>query len=259
MDSTEVLVGKVCTACIFLVIGFFLVHFTEKIYLKYILVLGFLIIGTGLFLQSLETEWGYFPPFGSMLVEVGQLSHFIGMAFIAKDWFLEGQRLTVISLWQLGRVAGKNLAFILNYYYFDLYADNVNEQDLRDKYIQIIKIYIALSVSSAIIVLVYVKSVPQGTERSRKIYETPIIKHSVNDSGRPFIDNTPKQTKVIRAPAVVQALRMSSFQKAKVVIGDKFIWAFGLGCLFPLAATDFAESHIVRDLKVFAIRSVDHH
>lgn len=253
-DESQLVPFYIIGAVIVLLCGYPLVYFIDHIGLKLSLFIGFMFDGTGLILQGFYRVHHLFTLWGYIFVSIGDLFPFISVALVAKDWFQHSQRLTIIAFWQQGRVIGQTLSFLCNYYYFDLSSTETEGENLKNKYSMLLKGYIALVLSSAIITFVYVKSTPEGIERSRKIEEHRTVRGSICERAKPLILNQHLGTET--ATLAIHIIRLKSLQKIKIVLGDKFIWVFGVGCLLPLGATGFGEIYILKNMNAFGVNSV---
>src|SRR3990167_6730208 len=143
----------------------------DRVGLKYMLLIGMAVTGVGLFLQSLVDSSTYYALVGYMLVNLGSIAPWASVVFLASDWFLEAQWTTVLCFWQMGRVAGHCLAYYCSYLYVGV--DNSPNGDLPvdelvEKYNQLLKIYLAIAFTSLMLLIVGLKSKPQGLEVTKR-------------------------------------------------------------------------------------------
>ena len=158
-------VGVACAATISTPL---IVWSIDRLGLKYVLLLGMAVTGTGLFLQSLVDITPYLALSGYMLVNLGSIAPWVSIVFLTCDWFLEAQWITVLCCWQLGRVGGHCLAYYCTYLYVGVDNKNLDSDELLDKYKQLLKIYLAITFTSLLLMIIGIKSKPQGLEITKR-------------------------------------------------------------------------------------------
>jgi hypothetical protein len=143
----------------------------DRVGLKFMLLIGMAVTGAGLFLQSLVDISNYYGLGGYMLVNLGSIPPWVSIVFLAKDWFLEAQWITVLCCWQMGRVSGHCLAYYCSYIYVGVDSSasgGLSVDELVEKYNHLLKIYLAITFTSLMMLIVGLKSRPEGMEVTKR-------------------------------------------------------------------------------------------
>lgn len=233
--------------------------------LKYTLLTGFVLVGAGILLQNMLELTDILPQIGYVLITIGSITPLVSICFIAYYWFMESQWIDILCIWQLGRVIGSALAFLAIAYLFPIESDMPTTDEIMDRYSKMVKIYLALVLSSTMIIVVFLKSEPEGLERSKKqqnhinsFRNHLLIPNEEKIGGdSPFLPEADRNELAdIASRMSISIAKLSIWNRFKIIIYDRFYWIITIGCLAPLAATGFGETYLLRNLKIFNIDEV---
>jgi hypothetical protein len=227
--------------------------------LKYLLLISFALIGIGVTLENLEHLTKLLPFCGVMIIGIGGIGPSISLSYLAHDWFLPSEQILVLAVWEIGKITGQTSAFLSCYYYFDIEDSSMDKEEILEKFSNLMRVYLAMVLTSILLIIVFMKSKPEGLERTRKHRDSSIFAQDIREGGsQGRIQKLMLNEEAMNQNrAMVEYEAMSSFRKILVLMSDGNFWLFGFGAIMPIAVTNFGEIVILKNLKVFHVDSVE--
>ena len=224
--------------------------------LKSFFLAGFGLMGVGLALQSLADSSLLLAAAGYVLVHASNVFPCVAMAAIVKDWFLESEQLLALGVMRVGRVAGLAAAFLGTFYVFRISELNLNSNAIIEKYSLLLKIYLAILFSTVCIIIVCLKSNPEGLEVTKKQDTTgSLLRRSQGQDQEIHINQHMEEEKADESR--VELGRISSWSQLKLILDDSYLLLYLGGIIAPLAITSASEGLVLKYLHAFKFDSVE--
>jgi len=230
-----------------------------KIGFKYLLLLSFGLIGVGVTFENLEHLSKLFPFCGILVIGIGGIGPSISLSYLTHDWFLQSEQILVLAVWEIGKIAGQTAAFLSCYYYFHIEESSMDKEETLELFSNLMRVYLALVLTSILLIIVFMKSKPEGLERTRKHRDSSIFAQTIREGGsqgriQKLMQN---EDALNQNRAMVEFEAMSAIRKLLVLMSDGNSWLFGFGAILPISVTNFGEIVILKNLKVFQVDSVE--
>lgn len=235
------------------------IRLMPKIGLKYLLLLSFALIGIGVTCENLDRLSEVLPFCGILVIGVGGIGPSISLSYLAHDWFLQAEQILVLGAWEVGKIVGQSGAFLSCYYYFHIEESSLDKEEILERFSNLMRVYLAMVLTSILLIIVFVKSKPEGLERTRKHRDSSIFAQTIREGGsRGRIQRLMLNEEALdQNRAMVEFESMSALQKILVLMSDGNFWLFGFGAILPISVTNFGEIVILKNLKVFHVDPVE--
>lgn len=229
-----------------------------KIGLKYLLLLSFVLIGIGVTFENLDHLSKFLPFCGILVIGIGGIGPSISLSYLTHDWFMQSEQILVLAGWEIGKIAGQSGAFLSCYYYFHIEAASVDKEEVLERFSNLMRVYLAMVLTSILLIIVFMKSKPEGLERTRKHRNSSIFAQTIREGSTGRIQKLMLNEEVLNLNrAMMEFEAMSSLSKILVLASDCNFWLFGFGAIIPISVTNFGEIVILKNLQVFHVDSVE--
>ena len=209
--------------------------------MKTSMLIGFTLMGAGLVLQKFS-EWPIiYPMMGYFIVNLGSMLPEACMSLILRDWFLESESLQTLAYMRAGGVIGNLSAFLVTYYiYLDIHSVPDKEKAVL-RYSFLLKVYLALLLSTLVIIIGLLKSNPEGLEVTKRKIPSLLLKGSRLRSGSQSFMVNQHLSQELKELKEVNYETMATWNQLKAIVLDFYFLLFIIGLQMPIAMSLSSE------------------
>lgn len=209
--------------------------------MKTSMLIGFTLMGAGLVMQKFS-EWPIiYPMMGYFIVNLGSMLPEACMSLILRDWFLESESLQTLAYMRAGGVIGHLSAFLVTYYiYLDIHTVPDKEKAVL-RYSFLLKVYLALLLSTLVIIIGLLKSNPEGLEITKRKIPSLLLKGSRLRSGSQSFMVNQHLSQEVKELKEVNYETMTTWNQLKAIVIDFYFLLFVIGLQMPIAMSLSSE------------------